>query len=160
MDNKAIYYMNKHRVMNMRKQKRLAEQDGLKIYESALSNLYNDGFFIEESGTQYIAKLIEQLIYEREFLKKYCNRKSYEGYWDLEDKNNPHYAELGNGKKILRQIRKSIIHSYFEDDDISINDLIYHFADQDILYYYYLYKDDPEYSSDKAISYNKLLKNK
>ena len=136
-------YRNGARLIHVIKQKRLSKKSGISIYESALSRLEHDGFNIEQKGSRYIAQLIEALYFERELLKKYYKRPSYEGYWNLNDINNPHYSELGDPKEILNEIRKSIIASCYEDDDADIQDLIYEFADMEIAHREY-YRNDEE----------------
>lgn len=155
--NKRLYDAYGWKVQYVRKQKKLAKKQKLDIYKSALIRLKEDGFKIKQKGSKYIAKLIEALYHERELLKLYSKRASFEGYWNLKDIYNPHYFELGDGKEIIDAMRKSIINSY-EKDDCDLNELIYFFADKEILVRNYLYQDDPRYSAKNAMSYKKELK--
>ena len=157
-NNKLAYKLYGYRIQHARKQKELAMQQGIDIYKSALERLNGDGFIIEEKGSQYIAKLIECLYLERELLKKYANRPSYEGYWDLNDPQNPHYYQLGDAKEIQEEMRKSIINSSCEDNDADFNELIYDLSDLEIFRNNYYRQDDPEYHGSKAISYIRILK--
>ena len=146
-----------YRIKHTRRQKAIAKHAGIDIYKSALRRLEGDGFDIEEPGSKYIARLIEALYHERELLEKYGKRDSYKGYWDLKDINNPHYEGLGDAKEIQKEMRESIIHSPYEDNDADINELIYDLADLEIKHYDYYRSDKPDHKIDNAISYKKNL---
>lgn len=156
--NQRIYSLYGYRVEYVHKQKRLAKEKGLDIYQSALERLYDDGFKIEQDGSIYIAKLIEDLYHERELLKKYSKRPSYLGYWDLKDIHNPHYYPLGDAREIQEEMRKSIISSSCEQNDADINELIYDLSDREIIKHNYLYQDDPRLQAQFAPSYCKSLR--
>jgi hypothetical protein len=156
-------YLKLHRIQAVKKSQALSEKNGIDIYGSAIYRLYCDGFNIDEMGSKNIARLIYMLYHERWLLEKYYKRASYRGYWNLSDINNPHYKSLsdgkkihlGNGEKILDNIRKSIIHSQCEEDDADINELIYDLCDIEIRMHN---EDDRERG--ESISYKKLLKRK
>ena len=153
-NNKAENYLIMHRIEAMRKSMNKSKQKGIDIYRSALNRLDGDGFHIEDRGSQDIARLINQLYHERLLLEKYYKRPSYIGYWDLSDISNPHYSMINDmsNRKIMDNIREAIIHSYLEEDDADINDLIYELTDNEISLYN---EDDRPYS--ERISYKKLL---
>lgn len=149
---KQQYYFRQHRIEAVKKSQRLSEKNKIDIYRSALFRLEGDCFNIEEIGSQDIAKLIYRLYHERWLLEKYYKRPSYEGYWDLSNPKNPHYKSLGSGKKIMDEMRSSIINSLCEDDNADINELIYDLCDLEISKYN---EDNKDY--EERISYKKLL---
>lgn len=121
------------------------------IRQRILDDLKEDGFFLEEKGTQYIATLSTIYFHERKLFR----RKDIidNGYFDLSLKYNAHYSMLGTKPDIVREeITKSIKHS--GNEYISIEELVYELADK----YIYLTR---EKGDEKNISYSKkLLRNK
>ena len=144
--------LKQSRIIAMRKSMNLSKENGLNIYKNALRRLDNDGFNIDNKGSQYIADLINLFYHERKLLEKYYKRPSYQGYWDLSDIKNPHYINIGNGKFVISEMRNEIIKSPYEDDDADLNELIYDLTDIEIAR---CNEDNRRY--DEQISYKKLL---
>ena len=147
-----LYYFKQHRIESVKKSQRLSERNGIDIYRSALLRLEGDCFNIEEIGSQDIAKIIYRLYHERWLLEKYYKRPSYEGYWDLSDPKNPHYKSLGSGKRIIGEMRESIINSSCEEDNADLNELLYDLCDLEIRKY-----NEDNREPEERISYKKLL---
>lgn len=135
LTNKELFYAYAWKVNEAEKQKQISEQNGIYIFKSALDRLDNDGFNLEEKGSEYIAKLVEALYHERELLRRFSKRKSFREYWDLKDKYNPHYFLLGDSEMIMGEMRKSIIKSPYEKDDTDLNELIFDLTDLEITRY-------------------------
>ena len=120
------------------------------IRQRILYDLEEDGFILEEKGTQYIATLATIYFHERKLFRRKDNIDN--GYFDLNLKYNAHYSMLGTMPDMARdEINKSMEHS---GNYMSIEELIYELADK----YMYKIREDGD---EKNISYTKrLLKNK
>lgn len=131
------------------KQRQISKQGKIDVYRSALNRLWYDGFYADQAGTIYIAKLIDVLYHERELLKRFYKRPSFKGYWNLNDKSNPHYFLLGDSEKVISSMRKSIVLSQYEEDDTDICELVYDLTDREmarnLLYHGASKEDVPSY---------------
>lgn len=116
------------------------------IRKCALDYLENDGFNIEDQGTQYLASLITLLYHERKlYRRKDIKDKAY--YWNLNDWNNEHFGMLGNTKEnVINAILSSIGTNDMENGPI--DELVYEMADSII----YRYNRD-----ERRVRYEKLL---
>lgn len=150
--NKNLFYAYAWKVNEAEKQRKISEQNGIYIYRSALDRLDNDGFNLDELGSQYIAKLIEALYHERELLRRFYKRESFREYWDLKDIYNPHYFLLGDSKLIMDEMKGSIIRSSCEKDDADLNELVYDLTDLEIQRYEGRQQEGP------ILGYKHLLK--
>ena len=122
------------------------KERNINIRKEVLEVLEEDGFNLNEQGTQYLASLITIFYHER----KMYRRKDIEdkSYWNLDDWSNEHYGMLGNEKErvvnaILSSIGKNEIESGPSDD------LVYDIADSMI----HRYNRDDE----RRERYTKLL---
>lgn len=118
----------------------------ISIRKSVLENLENDGFNIEDLGTQYLASLITLLYHERKLYRR-KNIKGKAKYWNLADWNNEHFGMLGSTKEnVINAILNSISTNTIEGGPI--DELVYEIADNTI----YHYNRD-----ERRVRYEKLL---
>lgn len=98
------------------------ESDKISISKIALELLEELGFNIKQSGTIYLADIIEELYHERKIYDK------DNSYFDLNDRKNNHYVfvkeyyECGL-KTLSERIDESISTSYVSD--MPINNILY-----------------------------------
>ena len=117
------------------------------IRQRILYDLKEDGFILEEKGTQYFATLATIYFHERK-LHRRKDIRDY-GYFDLSLKYNAHYSMLGTTpNKAREEIKKSMEHS--GNDYIKVEELVYELADN----YMYKIREDGD---EKNISYTKKL---
>lgn len=122
------------------------KERNISIRKEVLEVLEEDGFNLNEQGTQYLASLITIFYHER----KMYRRKDIEdkSYWNLDDWSNEHYGMLGNEKEsVVNAILSSIGKNEIESGPI--DDLVYDIADSMI----YRYNRDDE----RRERYTKLL---
>lgn len=152
--NKEKYFRAMARIEAIKASIETTKKSYVNIRRHALSILEYDGFNVKDKGTQYLASLITLYFHERKFYEKVGERKTYEGYWDLDKLSNEHYKMLGNKptevvKEILIAIEKN------EMEDCMIDDLVYDLTDSLI----HAYDRDYVFDNDKEfIRYTKLLK--
>ena len=102
------------------------KERNINIRKEVLEVLEEDGFNLNEQGTQYLASLITIFYHER----KMYRRKDIEdkSYWNLDDWSNEHYGMLGNEKeRVVNAILSSIGKNEIESGPI--DDLVYDIAD-------------------------------
>lgn len=122
------------------------KERNINIRKEVLEVLEEDGFNLNEQGTQYLASLITIFYHER----KMYRRKDIEdkSYWNLDDWFNEHYGMLGNEKeRVVNAILSSIGKNEIESGPI--DDLVYDIADSMI----HRYNRDDE----RRERYTKLL---
>lgn len=122
------------------------KERNINIRKEVLEVLEEDGFNLNEQGTQYLASLITIFYHER----KMYRRKDIEdkSYWNLDDWSNEHYGMLGNEKeRVVNAILSSIGKNEIESGPI--DDLVYDIADSMI----HRYNRDDE----RRERYTKLL---
>lgn len=133
-----------HIIKEVEQSKEENKKVGIDIYKSALRRLDNDGFDTSQIGTRYIAKLVEVFYHEKKLLVRAYKRASLKGYWDLNDKENPHYFSLGVSEEVMTKMREAIIGSTLEENDTDFNEMIYDLADQEIFRYCFYRVDTPD----------------
>ena len=122
------------------------KERNINIRKEVLEVLEEDGFNLNEQGTQYLASLITIFYHER----KMYRRKDIEdkSYWNLDNWSNEHFGMLGNEKeRVVNAILSSIGKNEIESGPI--DDLVYDIADSMI----YRYNRDDE----RRERYTKLL---
>ena len=122
------------------------KERNINIRKEVLEVLEEDGFNLNQQGTQYLASLITIFYHER----KMYRRKDIEdkSYWNLDDWFNEHYGMLGNEKeRVVNAILSSIGKNEIESGPI--DDLVYDIADSMI----HRYNRDDE----RRERYTKLL---
>lgn len=122
------------------------KERNISIRKEVLEVLEEDGFNLNEQGTQYLASLITIFYHER----KMYRRKDIEdkSYWNLDNWSNEHYGMLGNEKeRVVNAILSSIGKNEIESGPI--DDLVYDIADSMI----HRYNRDDE----RRERYTKLL---
>ncbi len=139
-----------------------SEENGIFIFKDALDFLEIDGFDITQKGTEYIAKFIDVLYHEKELLLLCFNRRGeidgfWKDFWNLNDRNNPHYTLYGDSNIIIPEMRKSIKSSLYESDDTNLNELIYQITDTQIDRRGYFSKELPGHEYAHNVSYRKIL---
>jgi len=122
------------------------KERNINIRKEVLEVLEEDGFNLNEQGTQYLASLITIFYHER----KMYRRKDIEdkSYWNLDNWSNEHFGMLGNEKeRVVNAILSSIGKNEIESGPI--DDLVYDIADSMI----HRYNRDDE----RRERYTKLL---
>lgn len=102
------------------------KERNINIRKEVLEVLEEDGFNLNEQGTQYLASLITIFYHER----KMYRRKDIEdkSYWNLDNWSNEHFGMLGNEKeRVVNAILSSIGKNEIESGPI--DDLVYDIAD-------------------------------
>ena len=147
---------------DVEKNRKKSEEHGIFIYKDVLDFLSIDGFDISQMGTKYIAKFVDVLYHEKELLLLCYNRRGeidgfWKDFWNLNDKNNPHYSLYGESSIIIPKMRESIVSSSFEEDDTNINEFIYGLTDTQIARRGYFPKELPGHEYAHSVSYSKIL---
>jgi len=102
------------------------KERNLKIRKFVLELLEDDGFKLDDLGTQYLATLITLYYHERRmFRRKDIEDKSY---WDLSKESNEHYNMLGNTSENAIELMGSAI-SENKRDNGPLEEIVYDIAD-------------------------------
>ena len=96
------------------------------IRQRVLKDLQNEGYNLEDIGTQYLATLATMYYHERNLFR--MDNIEDNGYFDLSLKYNEHYSMLGNKPDIVRNsINEAIYNAYGEV--VPIDEIVYFLAD-------------------------------
>ena len=93
------------------------------IRRRVLKDLQNEGYNLEDIGTQYLASLITMYYHERNLYR--MDNIDDNGYFDLSLKYNEHYSMLGNKPDIVRDSIKNAIYNTY-GEYIPIDETVYY----------------------------------
>jgi len=122
------------------------KERNIKIREFVLEILEDDGFKLENPGTQYLATLITLYYHERKMFRR--GDIQDKSYWDLTINSNEHYNMLGNTSENAINLIDSAI-SENKRDSGPLEEIVYDIAD----YTCYRYNID-----DRRVRYADVLK--
>ena len=86
-------------------------------YQRILEELINEGFSINDFGTQYITSLVTTYIQEKRLLIRLnCQDIEKSDYFNLSSKNNEHYSMFGTTKEEAINTMNNAIEKVYSDD--------------------------------------------
>ena len=128
--NKDEYLRELNRIELINKAIELSKKNNVDVYDDAYEYLRHTFFDMQDKGTKDIAYYTQLLYYERYLLEKYYKRQSYRYYWDLRDKDNPHFKN--DGEEIVEGMQRVINKRLTEAYGMNINTFIYNLTDYEI----------------------------